>query len=291
MTTAIVGMVGMVIGALAILVLMVITKAVMKRNKKEKAAGTPVEVAPEDRQRLLNNAGKAVSFTITDDIFGETTALNVDWVDAYGIRYNSFEELLESRDLTTEEAEAIEETAAILAVVRTDMMKEKRFLQVKDMLDGKVYIYEPCKMKLDVDAGPARIAIELVRNADLSMSLQTIMVSKMDVTIAAHRYEFDMLNMDDAESFELLVRDNAEYKKEMELLATIESRIAHYNGLVARDRVAMENGQINIFPPSPEEIKAMVKKEEPKKASLKETLKTASDIKAAIEEFVSSSSL
>lgn len=285
MTNAVIAGIGAIIGMVIMLAIVAIVKLA-----KEKAAVKPlpqVEVSAKERQGIMENAGTAVPFQISEDVFGEMTDLNVDWIDVYGVRYYSFSSALESKDLIKEEADAMRETDAMVAVVRNESMHEKRYLQVKDMLDGKVYIYEPCKMKLDVDNLAPRVAVELVRNKDLSMMIQTILVSKLDVTIASHRYEFDMLNLDDVEAFKLLVREDAAYEKEMKQLAEIEARIAHYNQLVARDRVAMENGHIIIYPPSPAEIKAQREEKKPVKKVTRETL----DIKKEIEEFVSSSTL
>lgn len=286
MTTLIIGT---VLGMVAMLLLMAVMKDMKKEDKE--AASTPAPpMGAEERALMLSEfAGKDVPFLISDEVAGQASYLAVDWVEAYGTRYESIEQALSCPHLTKGEYEQLAATETALAELRNTSMSAKRHLEVKDMLDGKVYVYEPCKIKLDVDTLAARVAIEVTRNTDLSVVISSIYVSKLDVTAARNRYEFDMTNPDDAESFNLLVRENADYALEVKELALIEARIGHYNSLVKKGRIGQEqDGSITVFPPTPEEIKAL---REEKKEPVKEPLETAEHIKAAIEEFVSSSSL
>lgn len=281
-------LIGAAIGIAALLIVIAIIKASKKQTVVVTEEVAPILTAEERAVLETEFSGNNVPFLISDDVEGETSNLVLDWVDVHGTRYTNISKALLCKKLTSAERNKLIQLDATLAVLCIE--EPKRYLDVKDMLDGKVYVYEPCKMKLDgqVDGQASRIALEITRNKELTTAVSTIYVSKHDVTTPKDRYEFDMANPDDAESFHLLVRDNQDYELEMKELAVIEERIAHYNTLVAKDRVGIEaDGSIVIFPPSPEEIKAARQSAQPIEAPIS----TAETIKEAIEEFVSSSSL
>lgn len=283
-------LIGTAIGMVFMLIVIATVKVMKAASKEEDVAAPAPTMKAEERELMLAEfAGKDVPFIVSDEVLGQASHLTVDWVEAYGDRYADISVALSCTHLTTAEKEELKGIDAALKELRAINMNSKRHLEVKDMLDGKVYVYEPCKVKLDVDNLKARIALEITRDKDLSTHISSIYVSKLDVTSSKNRYEFDMSNPDDMESFKLLVREDEDYAVEMKELVLMEERISHYNSLVKKDRVGQENdGTIIIFPPTPEEIRASRAKDKKEQPAV---VTTADDIKAAIEEFVSSSSL
>ena len=265
---------GLLIGFVLALVVLLAAKFVRKADRELEPEMTPEEAAQQltehDREEYIQNySGADVPFSFSDDINGTATELSVNYVEAYGVKYSTIDAAIKScKQINADMAFDMKQFEYEMAIVRNEVLNNNRYVQKKEMLDEEIYVYEPCKIKIDVPGqDTARIAIDIVRynnpeNGDdtpphLSMMIEHIYVSKRDVTNKADRYEFDMLDDDDIESFELLVRNSSEFKAEMDILKEIEDRLKRYNELVLRDRVALDaNGNIVIYPPSPAEIKA-----------------------------------
>lgn len=260
--------IGVGIGLIASLIIGAIVY-VVKDGKGEKVSELPhpeeVAAAMTEHQKeeiIQNYGGMKVPFKFNENISGTISNLYVDYVVAYGVTYRTIVDAVDAcdgiDDVLANEMECFD---CALNLVRKERMDSRRYLHIKEMLDEVIYVYEPCKLKIDTDTRgekASRIAIDMVRDENtLKMSIETIYVSLKDVTSKVDRYEFDMLNPDDAESFNLLVRTKGEFIEEIEELAKIESHLNRYNELVDKNRVGRDdNGEIVIYPPSPEEIRA-----------------------------------
>ena len=247
---------------------------------------------------IRDYSGENVPFDINEDVGGEVNEFHVTFIEAYGKRYSSIHEtVMRCLDLEKEEKESLQVMEASFERVRTERMAPRRYLEVRELLDEDIYIYEPCKMSLDVASRKgmtSRMGVVLVRGEDLKMGIDYIYVSKTDITKMNDRYEFDMQDDEDRESFKLLVREKGYFKEELKELDVIVERLNRFNELVDHKRVEItEDGQVVIFPPTPQELKA-------KRAKLRENLAggtiqpepTPSTARADVDnEFVSSASL
>jgi hypothetical protein len=263
---------GMVLGALISLVLVALVATIVyvaKSSKKEEitAEEAVAKLTQHQKEEIIQKFGKAkVPFKFNEDVKGTVTNLYVDYVEAHGVKYRSIEEaIVGCGDLINEELEYEMDVLDLsLASVRTERMSTRRHLVIKELLDEVVYVYEPCRLKMDAPARMANnmasriaIAMDYEEKDSLKLVIKSIFVSKHDVTEKENRYEFDMLNPEDAESFKLLVRDRVEFKPEVDELKRIEEQIARYNELVGKGRIGRkDNGEVVIYPPSPDEIKA-----------------------------------
>lgn len=270
MTMSGIGM-GIVIAVVAYLV---IWSAKVMFSKKETIAyngQTPEEAAAahltkNQKEKMIQvYAGKKAPFTIGKHIKGWIDDLTVSEVEAYGIKYNSMSEAVDNNDeIDDDDAYEMLKFQATLVLVRNASMENKKYKYVEEMLDESIIVYNPHTRTLSDDVRtenglPARMAIKIVRGDNLKMSISSVLVSMNDVRKPDGRYELDMTDVSDVETFKLLIRGDKGklFAVELAKYDEIQKHLSRFNELVENNRINVdEDGKVIIKAPTPAELKA-----------------------------------
>lgn len=224
------------------------------------------EMTREEKEELIAQYGTGVApYKFSEHIHGSVTEFHVDYIEVYGTRYSSIGDALSKSSMLTDEdlRYDLAQFDVEMSILRNERTNARRYYREEHtVFDGTIRVYEPCKIKLDTKVRmslglPARMAVEIVEDENKMMSIETIYLAKNDVISESSRYQFDLLNPDDLEAFDLLVSEDEGYKQEMEQIAELTKYLASYNKLVGEDRIAItEDGRILIAPPTPAQIRA-----------------------------------
>lgn len=296
MVVALVGL-GVFIGLLSAALVLVVSTVFknMKKGEEESVVEESVLTPEEIEEGLENWRDKELLFATGIEAYLNSNYVIVD-VEVHGEQFDSIEEALSSGKKIPREVrklmENVNEEAKALHKASVDERRQYRMLDTQ--FDGEIYVYKACKIKIDtksrLDAKkPARIAIEMTKDEHDMVGITKIYVSKDDVSNASNRYEFDMNDDAQCESFEMLIATAKEYEAEMAQIHIVDKRLDKYNKLMAKGRIKFIGNDILIVPPTKEEIEARRAQVTKKPVAAKPALEDVVAAKEMVnEQFVSS---
>jgi hypothetical protein len=272
-----------ILSVVVVAALVAVIVAMVMKGKKSKSEAAPVslyekleakamkladEMSAEEKNRLVGKFGTGSYDSETAPrITTKIDSLNVLYVTAYGVRYESV------RDAIERSAEMSEETALRLLTLEKELYilrKEKfnasrHYKTVKSPLFGTIYSYNACTIGIETKTGAwadkaPRMAMVIERKENGSVRAMDIYLADEDIATASSYLHFDLRKEENVKRFEeLICKQEKEYGEEIEVIQTILSRVEKYNFLIEEKLLKVEAGRFVFNIPTDKQLKELKK--------------------------------